>query len=209
MIASTQRSFGTRTHSLRLFDASPLAGTPFDGLYDMMKAREACPPQVCIEQLIATLIRQAQLPDIVLHWFHPVAMILALSLVGGFGAYHGLRMRSSRLQITAEGASGSLQKDFSESRNLHPTLMSVLLFFYLFGAQTGLGSMLIMEKPIVDSPHSATALLSFLMLAVQATISAGMGAVPALRPAHTYFGIATLAVIVVHIATGLGLEFSL
>jgi hypothetical protein len=69
--------------------------------------------------------------------------------------------------------------------------------------------MLVMEKPIVESAHSATALLSFLMLAAQATISAGMGAVPALRTVHTYFGMATVAAVVLHMLTGLGLEFSL
>lgn len=57
-----------RRVSLQLQDGNPLLGTPLETLYSLVKARETCPPQVCVESLLLNIVRQLHLSDVVLHW---------------------------------------------------------------------------------------------------------------------------------------------
>lgn len=196
---TAQSPFSTsyRTPSLQILHANPLEGTPLESLYTLVKAREACPPQVCIEQLFISVIRSLNLPEPLIHWGHPVAMILAISFLGGYGLYQGYLIRSS--------------KDISAKRKaaaFHPTLMSILIGVMFIGAQGGLSSLLVQEHPILESSHAGSALLMFGMLTVQALLSSLISVSPIARNAHAYFGVATIAVVLYHITTGfsLGLE---
>ena len=57
-----------RRSQFLLYDGNPLQGTPFETLYSLTKARESCPPQVCVESLLVNVVRQLHLSDFVLHW---------------------------------------------------------------------------------------------------------------------------------------------
>jgi hypothetical protein len=183
--------------------STSLEGTPFEGMYSMVKARELCPPEVCVEQLVVSLFRSLRLPEPVYHWFHPVSAVLLISLIAGFGLKQGLDMRASRT-----GKMDVSQSDLRSARSFHPSLMAGLAVVYLISSQGGLGSLLVLQQPILESPHSATALLSFLMLAIQGTLSLGINTIPNMRTVHYYFGCATMASIAAHAATGLALGFS-
>lgn len=177
---------------------NPLEGTPIESIYSMVKAREACPPQVCVEQLFVSIIRDLELPEGLIHWGHPIAMGIAVLAMGGYGIYQGLLIRSKEPTAAVKAA-----------RSSHPTIMTALFVIMFIGAQGGLSSLLVQRQPILESPHSATALLVLLMFFAQAILGLGISSAPALRNLHTYFGFATAAALLAHIYTGINLGISI
>lgn len=180
-----------------------LEGTPFESLYTMIKAREYCPPQVCIEQLVVSLIRSLHIPDYILHWFHPIIMLLSILSLGSYGIYQGFVIKSA-------SSNNSLKDErvIFAARNQHPTIMAALGFIMVLGSQSGLASLLVQERSILESPHSASALLVLTMFIFQGFLSFGISLNPIFRSFHTYFGGFTILAIVYHIITGLQLGFS-
>lgn len=78
----------------------------------------------------------------------------------------------------------------------------------LTGAQGGLGSLLILEKPIIESLHAKTALLGLVLLGIQSFVLAGNMDKPLVRTAHAWLGTATLAIFGMHMIDGLQLGLS-
>jgi hypothetical protein len=177
---------------------NPLEGTPIESLYSMVKAREACPPQVCVEQLAVSLIRDLQLPEALVHWGHPLAMTIAVLAMGSYGIYQGLVIRSKESSAAVRAA-----------RSSHPTIMAALGVIMFIGAQGGLTSLLVQRQPILESPHSATALLVLSMFLLQALSGLAIPTAPVFRDLHAYFGFATAAALLAHIYTGFSLGVSI
>ena len=64
-------------------------------------------------------------------------MTLFIFALGGFGVYQGNQIRAIRL---SSDRSEDVKLAFKKARDLHPTLMSALLFALFIGIQSGLGA---------------------------------------------------------------------
>jgi len=131
-----------------------------DGWIAAAKYRETCPPQSCVEQLLLDQIRKQDFDPSVLHLAHPATMLLLVAPSMAYATYLGWKIRSS------EGwALGSRQRRSAGST--HALLMSTAAIFSVFGVQGGLGSMLLADQPILESPHAATGFAFALLLGLQ------------------------------------------
>lgn len=210
----------------------------YSGIYGLFKAREVCPPQVCIEQLLVNVVKSFQLSDLTIQWTHPVLMAISIGLLTYAGVTKGLAIANPQQQLlqSASSAPTSIdnhnniipnndvnnirqnsaiakgvpvdKKALKDAKFWHPILMSMLLVLYIFGIQGGIGSQLLQDKPILESPHSVTALVSVGLLMLQALISQGIDSSPIVRKGHGVLGYITVASIVMHLFTGLMFSFS-
>jgi Protein of unknown function (DUF4079) len=184
-----------------------MSSGPLDGLISLVKAREACPPQVCIEQLLLDNVRRADLPDAVIHWSHPVTMVaLALPLALG-GAYLGWQIRLGNNGNSSSSSSSSSSS--TAARRLHAPLMAGALLLFVFGVQGGIASLLLQNHSLLDSPHAATAGVLLALFSLQGLVGVNMGNNSTARTAHTAVGTAAIAALMGHAALGLQLGLSL
>jgi Protein of unknown function (DUF4079) len=178
-----------------------MSSGPLDGLISLVKAREACPPQVCIEQLLLDNVRRAELPEAVIQWSHPITMVaLALPLALG-GAYLGWQIR------LADSSSSSSSN--TAARRLHAPLMAGALLLFVFGVQGGIASLLLQNHSLLDSPHAATAGVLLALFSLQGLVGVNMGGNISARTAHAAVGSVAIAALIGHAALGLQLGLSL
>ncbi len=144
--------------------ARPLAMDmgPLDGWIAAAKYRETCPPQSCVEQLLLDQIRKQDFDPTVLHWAHPATMLLFVAPIMSYAAYLGWKIRSS--EPTSPVMSGIERRSAGST---HAVLMSAVAIFSVFGIQGGLGSMLLANEPILESPHAASGFVFALLLGLQ------------------------------------------
>jgi Protein of unknown function (DUF4079) len=193
---------GAPVHSTSRKHALTMSSGPLDGLISLVKAREACPPQVCTEQLLLDNVRRADLPEAVIHWSHPVTMVaLALPLALG-GAYLGWQIRLADSSSSSSSSSGA-------ARKLHAPLMTGALLLFVFGVQGGIASLLLQNHSLLDSPHAATAGVLLALFSLQGLVGMNMGGNATARTAHAAVGTAAIAALLGHAALGLQLGLSL
>lgn len=236
-------AFFTRTaSSLHLSTLQMSANIPLqdssillsNGFIDMIKYRESCPPTICLEQLVANVVRQVVPSMEVVHWAHPVIMGAATLFLGLAGLKYGIDIKKFR-----QGRPGVSQLDYAEARRRHPFLMSLLLASMIFGLQSGMASILVLQAPLVESWHAKTAVALTLALVVQAIsgnllASNGQNATndtiggdiltnsyrptadkevnnsaDILRLLHRVCGMGSLSLLLLHIATGILLASSI
>ncbi|KAG5189139.1 hypothetical protein JKP88DRAFT_275609 [Tribonema minus] len=176
-------------------------GGPFEALVSLVKAREACPPQVCLEQLLLDNVRRAQLPEALFHWGHPAAMLLLTLPLALGGAYLGWQIKL--------GNEGADPQGVKRARALHPPLMIAAGVLLVFGVQSGIASLLMQGQPLLDSAHAKTAGALLALYAAQGFLGTSMGGNGAARLAHTAAGTALVAWLLGHTALGLTLGFQL
>eukprot|EP01041_Mallomonas_annulata_P012000 gene12000-25145_t len=174
---------------------------PFDGLYSMIKARYQCPPQICAEQVMVQFVKDLHLPEPFLHWFHAVSMITVLFVMGSYGVYQGYLIKEGR-------NAKSFDESYKSAVSSHPNVMALMSTFFFIGSAGGLGSLILLDKPILESSHATTALIVLLMLPFQAFLSFAMNAFTQIRPLHVYFGVATMSALFIHFVTGMQLALS-
>lgn len=179
-------------------------GTLLGDWGELIKLREACPPEICLETTIATAIRRSVDLNLI-HWLHPIIMSSIVISLAGAGVYYSKQIIQSR----GENSNGSQTSADSKAKSLHPTIMSVLLFFMIIGTQSGLSSMLVLQQPLIESPHAVTAIAATVTLTVQAVLGSLIDTIPSIRNVHRYFGLVTLIVLAAHLVTGLSLGLSI
>ncbi|CEL92283.1 unnamed protein product [Vitrella brassicaformis CCMP3155] len=207
--------------SVQLLDNS-LSLSLSEGLNQWLKSREACPPEICVENRLLESLRSMEMPPFVIHWFHGINMGIVAAAMGGYGAYLGWQIRNTR-KAAAQGqvatSDSPVDWDFEpdnaemdpmNSKSLHPKLMAGMLLFFFLGAQGGVGAMLLEKQPILESSHALTGLSVLGLLAVQALLSTQFAGADErtrelLKAAHAFLGSATMAVIVAHAVLGVSL----
>lgn len=201
----------------------------------MIKYRESCPPTICLEQLVANVVRQAVPSMELVHWAHPAIMGAATLILGLTGLKYGIDIKKFR-----QGRAGVSQSDYRVARQRHPLLMSLLLASMIIGLQSGMASTLVLQAPLIESWHAKTAVALSVALGAQA-VSGNLlsnssiqnvmhdstngdilasnnqsvggkdssNSLDILRLLHRICGMGSLSLLFVHIATGILLASSI
>jgi hypothetical protein len=140
------------------------------------------------------------IPAPVTHWGHPFFMGIVIVFMGSYVSIAGWR---SRTTTDVEVAT----KSKAEHRKVAP-LMTV---FLAMGYSGGLLSLVMQNKPVLESPHFITGSVILTLLFVNAKISLTgfAGNKAGLRTAHAYLGSLTMILLFVHAALGLKLGLSI
>jgi Protein of unknown function (DUF4079) len=148
----------------------------------------------------ASIFRGLALPDFITHWGHPFFMAIVIFFMGGFVAFSGWKSRLS-------DDSAIVDKNRADHRKVAP-LMTV---FLTTGYTGGLLSLIIQQKPVLESPHFVTGTVVVLLLWLNGSLAfLGIKGVAKLtRSAHAYVGSAIVALLLVHVALGFNLGVSI
>lgn len=151
-------------------------------------------------QPIADQFEKLGTPEPIVHWGHPFFMAIVIFMMGSYVGYAGWR---SRISTDPE----IITKSKADHRQLAP-LMSA---FLAAGYTGGLLSLVMQDKPLLESPHFWTGSSVLILLAINATISLTgfAGNKPFLRNIHAYIGSAILVLLFLHAALGLKLGLAI
>ena len=147
---------------------------------------------------IAAYFRSLNLPAPITNWGHPLMMGTVLFAMGGTAAYAGW---SGRLSQDSE-----LKR---EKLHQHSTIAKLMFVFIALGYTGGLLSLVLQQKPILQSPHFWTGSVVIALLATNSLLSKVFSDRAGLRKTHAYLGSATLVVMFTHALLGLKLGLSL
>jgi Protein of unknown function (DUF4079) len=149
---------------------------------------------------IAAGFRGMALPEIVTHWGHPFFMAIVIFFMGGFVAFSGWKSRLSE-------DSAIVDKNRADHRKVAP----FMTLFLTTGYTGGLLSLIIQQKPILESPHFWTGSIVVLLLWLNGSLGfLGIkGEAKLTRSAHAYVGSAIVALLLVHVALGFNLGISI
>jgi fucose 4-O-acetylase-like acetyltransferase len=149
---------------------------------------------------LAAWFRSFGIPEPITHWGHPAMMAIVAIFMGGFAAYSGWQSRVT----TDETVKLKMKAD-------HRKVAPLMALFLAMGYTGGVLSLVMQEKPILESPHFWTGSLVLVLLAVQALVS-GFGFANdkgTLRSLHAYVGSALIGILVIHGILGLNLGLSI
>jgi len=149
---------------------------------------------------IAVWFRSLGIPEPIVHWGHPVMMGIVVLVMGSYVAYAGWQ---GRLATDKEVAT----KNRADHRKLAPWMS----LFIGLGYTGGVLSLVMQQKPILESPHFWTGTVVLGLLAVNGGLSlSGFGGnQSSLRMLHAYLGTVVIALLLVHGILGLKLGLSL
>ncbi|MEE3715461.1 DUF4079 domain-containing protein [Tumidithrix elongata RA019] len=151
-------------------------------------------------QPIANQFEKLGTPEPIVHWGHPFFMAIVIFIMGSYVGYAGWR---SRIATDPE----IVTKSKADHRKLAPFMSA----FLAAGYTGGLLSLVMQDKPLLESPHFWTGSTVLILLSINATLSltgfAGNKAI--LRTIHAYVGSAILVLLFVHAALGLKLGLAI
>jgi len=149
---------------------------------------------------IAAWFRSFGIPEPIVHWGHPLMMGIVIFVMGSFVGLAGWR---GRIAADREVAVDNLIA--------HRTLAPWMFGFMVAGYTGGLLSLVMQQKPILESPHFWTGSLVLLLLLVNGAIALfGFGKDKGtLRTVHAYLGSTALCLIFVHAVLGLRLGLAI
>ncbi|MFM6011785.1 MAG: DUF4079 domain-containing protein [Dolichospermum sp.] len=139
-------------------------------------------------------------PEVIVHWGHPVMMGIVIFVVGTFVGVTGWR---GKLLVDKDTA--------IQSRTAHRQLAPWLFVFLAGGYTGGVLSLVMQQKPLFTSPHFWTGSLVLILLLINGIISLSgfFGDKAGLRVVHAYLGTIALGVMFVHAVLGFNLGISL
>ncbi|XGV97062.1 MAG: DUF4079 domain-containing protein [Leptolyngbya sp. BL-A-14] len=149
---------------------------------------------------IAAWFRSLGIPEPITHWGHPAMMGIVIFVMGSYVVYAGWQGR-----LAAD-------KDVAlKNRADHRKLAPLMFLFLALGYTGGVLSLVMQQKPILESPHFWTGTVAIGLLAINSTLSlAGFwNDKTSLRMVHAYLGTVLFGLLIVHTALGVKLGLSL
>ncbi|MBW4696122.1 MAG: DUF4079 domain-containing protein [Lyngbya sp. HA4199-MV5] len=149
---------------------------------------------------IAAWFLNLGIPEPITHWGHPAMMGIVIFVMGSYVAYAGWQGR-----LAAD-------KDIAlKNRADHRKLVPLLFLFLALGYTGGVLSLVMQQKPILESPHFWTGTVAIGLLAINSTLSlAGFwNDKTSLRMVHAYLGTVLFGLLIVHTVLGVKLGLSL
>jgi hypothetical protein len=149
---------------------------------------------------IAAWFRSLGTPEPIVHWGHPAMMGIVVVVLGSYVAYAGW---SGRLSDDQEIA--------IKNRMDHRKLAPLMFLFIALGYTGGVLSLVMQQKPILESPHFITGTIALMLLAINGAIAAtAFGQEKGIfRNIHAYLGSAALGLLFIHGILGLQLGLSI
>lgn len=149
---------------------------------------------------IAAWFRSFGIPEPIVHWGHPLMMGIVVFVMGSFVGLAGWR---SRVVVDRTVA--------MENAIAHRTLAPWMFGFMAAGYTGGLLSLVMQQKPILESPHFWTGSVVLLLLLVNGALALfGFGKDKGtLRTVHTYLGSMALCLMFLHAVLGLRLGLAI
>jgi hypothetical protein len=149
---------------------------------------------------IAAWFRSFNMPEPIVHWGHPVMMGIVVLVLGSYVAYAGWQ---GRLSADKEVAIAK--------RADHRKLAPLMTGFLALGYTGGVLSLVMQQKPILESPHfwTGTIVLGLLFLNSALSKAGFWGDKASFRMAHAYIGTLAFLLLLVHGAFGLKLGLSI
>jgi magnesium-transporting ATPase (P-type) len=149
---------------------------------------------------IAAWFRSFNLPEPIVHWGHPLMMAIVVFVMGSVVGITGWR-----------GREAVEPKEAATSRANHRQIAPLMFLFIVLGSTGGVLSLVMQQKPILESPHFWTGAVVLVLLGTNAAIAAtdfGKNK-PALRTAHAYLGSTALCLLFLHALLGLKLGLAI
>lgn len=136
----------------------------------------------------------------VVQWGHPVMMAIVVFVMGSFVGLAGWRGRVLADEATA-----------IKSRAAHRKLAPWMFLFLAGGYIGGVLSLVMQDKPLLESPHFWTGSIVLILLAINGVLSlTGFGGNKALiRNVHAYLGSTALCLLFLHAVLGLKLGLAI
>jgi fucose 4-O-acetylase-like acetyltransferase len=149
---------------------------------------------------IAAWFRSLGTPEPIVHWGHPLMMGIVVVVLG---SYVGLAGWRGRLVGDKDAA--------IKSRLDHRKLAPLMFLFIALGYTGGVLSLVMQQKPILESPHFITGTIALILLATNGAIAATAFAQEKglFRNIHAYLGSAALGLLFLHGLLGLKLGLSI
>ncbi|NJK54371.1 MAG: DUF4079 domain-containing protein [Leptolyngbyaceae cyanobacterium SU_3_3] len=148
---------------------------------------------------IAAWFRSLGVPGPIVHWGHPAMMGIVIFVLGSYVAWSGWQ---GRLAADKEVA--------AKNRTDHSKAAPLMTLFLTLGYTGGVLSLVMQQKPILESPHFWTANGVLLLLFLNGAIAfTQFGGKANLRMLHAYLGSAAIGLMVLHAALGLKLGLSI
>ncbi|MEO1429901.1 MAG: DUF4079 domain-containing protein [Cyanobacteria bacterium J06632_19] len=149
---------------------------------------------------IANWFSSLGVPEPVVHWGHPAMMAVVIFVMGTFVGVTGWRSRITEDKEVAV-----------QSRSGHRKLAPWMFLFIMLGSIGGVLSLVMQDKPILQSSHFWTGSIVLILLGINATISLTKfgGNKSGLRALHAYLGSTALCVMILHGVLGFKLGVSI
>ncbi len=148
---------------------------------------------------IAAWFRSMNLPEPIVHWGHPLMMGIVVVAMGSAVGWTGWRGRLAGGEVAT--------KNWAEHRKIAP----LMFLFIAMGYTGGVLSLVMQQKPILESPHFITGTAAIILLSLNGVLIAlsnGQNKT-LLRTAHAYLGGVALCLLVLHGVLGLQLGLSI
>lgn len=148
---------------------------------------------------IAAGFRGLNLPEPIVHWGHPLMMGIVVFVMGSAVGLTGWRGRQ------LGGAEAA--KSWADHKKIAP----LMFLFIVLGYTGGVLSLVMQQKPILESPHFVTGTVAIALLATNAVLAASWSGQnkAVLRAAHAYVGSVALCLLFLHAVLGLKLGLSI
>jgi Protein of unknown function (DUF4079) len=149
---------------------------------------------------IASVFRSLGTPEPIVHWGHPLMMGIVVVVLGSYVGLAGWRGR------VLEDKDAAIK-----SRLDHRKLAPLMFLFMALGYTGGVLSLVMQNKPILESPHFITGTIAIILLATNGAIAATAFAKEKgiFRNIHAYLGSAALGLLFLHGVLGLKLGLSI
>ena len=153
-------------------------------------------------QPIADWFASFGVPDIVVHWGHPLMMGIVVFVVGSYVGLSGWRSRQLKDSDVDQATINKAN---------HRKMAPFLFIFLALGYTGGILSLVMQGQNIFESPHFWTGSVVLILLTINAVLSATgfIGNKSVLRTVHAYVGSLALAILLFHAALGLKLGLSI